>query len=410
MIERKRNKALKVVAAVAAVIAAPLVIALALGITVEPTQGVRAQLVDPGGGIVPPTSGGGGGGGGGAVNSVSGAFGITVTGTASDPIVGANSSQMQQRVSGTCPVGQAIRVIDGVGAVTCEVDDNSGGIVTSLSSTGGITIGGTAAVPIVGADATVIQSRVSGTCPAGQAIRAVAQNGTVTCEVDDGSAHLFSDVPSTAEVYISQGGSIDPFTTTNSGTGAGTAAFGTSFDAHRPMILQQTTGSTATGRSGYGIGCSAGANVVFDPAVPWAFAVGVYFEDLSTVGETYVWRSGFKDALGADATDGCYFRYDDSASTELQCVCANAGVRTIVNSGVTVAADTWYDLKINVATNATFEMDGAAVCGTISTNVPTGTARATAICTEPVKSVGTTARLVYLDYMYARPTGLTGRN
>ena len=43
-----------------------------------------------------------------------------------------------------------------------------------------ITSSGTIAV-----DPTVIQSRVSGTCPAGSSIRAIAQSGTVTCETDD---------------------------------------------------------------------------------------------------------------------------------------------------------------------------------------------------------------------------------
>lgn len=34
-------------------------------------------------------------------------------------------------------------------------------------------------------DSAVLQSRVAGTCPVGSSIRAVAQNGTVTCETDD---------------------------------------------------------------------------------------------------------------------------------------------------------------------------------------------------------------------------------
>ncbi len=36
--------------------------------------------------------------------------------------------KLQQRVSGTCAVGNSIRAIDGTGAVTCEADDVSGGV------------------------------------------------------------------------------------------------------------------------------------------------------------------------------------------------------------------------------------------------------------------------------------------
>ena len=37
----------------------------------------------------------------------------------------------------------------------------------------------------IGVDTTLIQSRVGSTCAPGNAIRAIAQNGTVTCELDD---------------------------------------------------------------------------------------------------------------------------------------------------------------------------------------------------------------------------------
>ena len=56
---------------------------------------------------------------------------------------------IQQRVTGTCPAGQAMRSVGQGGAVTCEAN---------------------------------LQQRVTGTCPANQAMSAINANGTVTCQ------------------------------------------------------------------------------------------------------------------------------------------------------------------------------------------------------------------------------------
>ncbi|MBK8069108.1 MAG: hypothetical protein IPK27_16220 [Rhodanobacteraceae bacterium] len=135
-----------------------------------------------------------------------------------------DTSQVQRRVSGTCAAGSSIRDISATGTVICETDDGTG-TVTSVASgaglTGGpITASGTLSIATGGvtsamiADGTVanidlaanavnagnivdgsigsadvntaqVQARVSGTCAAGFSIRAVAADGTVTCEGDD---------------------------------------------------------------------------------------------------------------------------------------------------------------------------------------------------------------------------------
>lgn len=61
-----------------------------------------------------------------------------------------NTSNKQNRVNGSCPTGSSIRAIDVNGGVTCETDDVGGGSsgVTSISTTGGLTGGGTGAVSL----------------------------------------------------------------------------------------------------------------------------------------------------------------------------------------------------------------------------------------------------------------------
>lgn len=127
-----------------------------------------------------------------------------------DGTVGAadvDKSAVQLRVSGSCATGSSIRVIDELGAVTCEPDDDSGGDITSVfpvaggGLTGGASSGdaelGVAPNGIISSmiangtivaadvDENSIQRRVLASCPPGQSIRAISASGGVTCEVDD---------------------------------------------------------------------------------------------------------------------------------------------------------------------------------------------------------------------------------
>ena len=189
-----------------------------------------SDAVSPSGGVVSVEAGTGltGGGIGTVILNVGAGTGI-IAGVDS---ISVDTSAIQSRVTGTCPTGQSIRVIDAAGNVTCQTDANSGGTVTNVATSGGlaggpITTTGTISIATGGvtstmiADGTItnadladgsvtsanivdgtivnadianstitaakvdinsIQSRVSSTCPAGTAISVINANGTVTCQ------------------------------------------------------------------------------------------------------------------------------------------------------------------------------------------------------------------------------------
>ena len=95
--------------------------------------------------------------------------GLTLMGTT----LSVDATAIQARVNATCPVGSSIRAIGPDGSVTCQTDAS-----TSYSAGTGLTLTGTTFTP----DTTYLQRRVAASCTAGAAIRAIAADGTVTCE------------------------------------------------------------------------------------------------------------------------------------------------------------------------------------------------------------------------------------
>jgi len=184
-----------------------------------------------------------------------------------------------------------------------------------------------------------------------------------------------------------------PWTIGTSGAGAAVVMGG---ELDIPGICSLQTGTTATGRE------SIQTNVVgmtFGGISTLSFLTRLRFPTLSTVAETFTTRFGFSDNNAGAATDGAYFELESNGNPNYQCVTANAGVRTTVDSGVAAVAGQWDNLSISgtAAKGIKFRINGVVVA-TIASNIPNATARAFGCMYTIIKSVGTNVRQVDVDY------------
>ncbi len=173
-------------------------------------------------------------------------------------------------------------------------------------------------------------------------------------------------------------------------------------------VLTFTTSTSATGRA-----ClyRALTGTILGKG-EYIFEARVNITALSTVAQEFSFSVGLHDNTAKTATDGVYFTYDRAVSgVNWQCVTANNNIRTTTASAVPVAAATWVRLKavVNAAgTSVTYYINDVSVA-TIATNIPTAVNRVTGPRILLLKSVGTTASTVNVDYWYNQIRFTTSR-
>ena len=183
------------------------------------------------------------------------------------------------------------------------------------------------------------------------------------------------------------------FTNTAAGSGAATGVVST--DVTRVGILQLSTGTDTTGGLTTRIGA---APLTAGDGRLWFHAL-IKLTTLRTAGEDFAVRIGFFDSTNASPVDGAYFLYDSTS--------ANWQTRMVSNSSATVATSTsvvvtgeWQAFSVVFAADGSdvkFYI-GETLIATHTLTIPTGIARAFGCGAMIVKSAGSTARTMQMDY------------
>jgi hypothetical protein len=198
-------------------------------------------------------------------------------------------------------------------------------------------------------------------------------------------------------------------TSSVAGTGASNSLIAFIPPAYSAGWVQHNTGTTATGRAAIG-----NANSVFRLGVcPFLFRGIFYIPTASNATESFVYRLGWIDNASAESVDGIFLRI--SASNVSQFVCRNNNIETVVNLNTNFAtASVWgvvisIDEAATVATLKVYDHTNDLYMGpnelvetaTITTNIPVGSTRLVGFGSYLQKTLGTAARVVDLDFIYA---------
>jgi hypothetical protein len=184
---------------------------------------------------------------------------------------------------------------------------------------------------------------------------------------------------------------------TTSGTGASHSTV--AGEPSAPGIISGSTGTTTTGRAAL----ATSVNALRLGQGRCLFEARVRIPNLSNATDSFTVRIGYLDSVSGEATDGAFFRYTHSVNSgNWQAVCRDNNNETTANFSVGPVTSDWQKLAINVYPDGSRVDFTIAGTGTeaIATNIPTTSGRQTGLGYSIIKSAGTTARTILLDYLW----------
>lgn len=180
-------------------------------------------------------------------------------------------------------------------------------------------------------------------------------------------------------------------------TSSGAFAAGTGDDAHPGQVILGT--STAT--TSYTYGTTAPEAFLLSSG-SWTNEFIFSIPTVSDNTEHFTIRGGFMDSQSASlAVDGVLWAYSHTTNSgKLHFLTSSNSVRSTVDSGLTIEANTWYKIKTAVSGGTAYFFTNGVLAGSLTDNVPTGAGRSTGLRIEILKQAGTTERTVALDAAY----------
>lgn len=196
------------------------------------------------------------------------------------------------------------------------------------------------------------------------------------------------------EEYMSYLATWDCGFTSTSGAGAAiTADSTTSSEAAHPGTIKLVTGTTATG---YARRLFSNSNLIYagSATIRWDSIFNI--TTLSDGTDTFTLSTGLRNVTNFD---GCYVQYSHGLNSGNFLYVSEAGAsQTTSDSGVTVAAATWYHIVVEIAADrsaCTFSINNANNASINTNIIAAGTTITPGTFFD--KSVGLTSRALVLD-------------